>query len=117
MADDLRHRHRGLFWRRLEFRASDRGIWRVLVTFFRHAAGDQAEWALSRPAALRSLSMARHGPDPLHPGFARHRPGARLAFETGRPEALPPPAGRYRLHRVLVSIRTARAFPGDRLTQ
>src|SRR5690606_9013386 len=96
----LRHRHRGLLRRRLELRRARRGLHRLLHPVPRHAAGAATRRALPLPAALRHVSLARRGPDPLHlrPAPRRH-PGARLE-ERG---TLPVPARRHRLHRDLLS--------------
>ena len=62
-----------------------RSLCRIHHALFGHAAGDPARRHLPIAAALRPVSLAHHGSDPLRDGSAGHDPGARLAHrgETG----------------------------------
>ena len=69
--DHLRHRHGGLFLRRLQLRRRHgrpdvpARLCRIHFALFGHAAGHPARRDLPIAAALRPLSLAHHGPDPL----------------------------------------------------
>ena len=65
LPDHLRHRHRRLFRRRLELRASEGRIRRVHDALSRVCRRSSSRTASIEPAALRDVSLARHGPDPL----------------------------------------------------
>ena len=89
ISDHLRHGHGGLFLRGLQFRRRHGRsvlpprLCRVHDALFRDAAGHPARRNLSVAAALRALSLAHHGSDPLRARLARHVAGDRMADGKG----------------------------------
>ena len=118
MADDLRHRDRGLLLRVVQLREQgDQAVPGVHDALRGAPPGDPAGRALSVAAAIRDVPLAHRRPDPLPGGPARHDPGARVAggsADAGRSRrpALSPPPGRHRLRRLLVPDAADRAVPG-----
>ena len=115
ISDHLRHGHGGLFLRRLQFRRRHGRsvlpprICRVHDPLLGDAAGHPARRNLSVAAALRALSLAHHGSDPLRERLACHVAGDRMADGKGR-AALSAVAGRHRVRRLLVSDPAGRAI-------
>src|SRR5512142_1365865 len=112
MADHLRHRHRGLFWRRVELGTARGPVRLLLDPLPGHAPAHQARWAVRQPAAFWHVPLAYHGPHPLPEGSEsdHSRPG--LALGPGWRGPLPGPPGRHSFYRVLVPDRAARPLPG-----
>ena len=66
LADDLRHRHRGLLRRRLELGRQHGDVRHLFDAVPGDAAGDQAGWPVRGQHPLRDVPLARPGPDPVH---------------------------------------------------
>ena len=108
--DHLRHGHRGLFLRLVQFRRRARRTAATGSSPRRTAGLPQVirpDGLYQSQTAVRPVPLAHHGPDPLRAGPARDHPGAGLAQR--RP--LPAAAGRHRLGRILVSDPADRAVP------
>ena len=114
----LRHRHRGLFLRRLQFRRwrgrchHGQPLPRVLYALCRVTAGAAPRRHLSQPDPLRHVPLAPERPDPLRERPEGHHPGTGLAHREPQHPALPAAAGRHRLGRILVSDAADRAVRG-----
>ncbi|EUA34301.1 hypothetical protein I552_5084 [Mycobacterium xenopi 3993] len=65
VSHDLRHRHRGLFRRRLELRRARPGLHRVLDTVPRPAPDHPSRRPVPQPAAVRHVPLAPAGPHSL----------------------------------------------------
>ncbi len=79
VADHLRHRHRGLFRRRLEFETADTGSTVVYSTPYLGMPQVIKPDGFTWPTAVRDVPLARSGPDPVQAGLAGDDPGAGLA--------------------------------------
>ena len=93
--DDLRHGHRGLFLRLVQFRRrqGEGRLSRVHHALRGAGAGHPAGRALPVAAAVRDVSMAHHRSGSVQARFAGDDPGAGLAQRSAQGRALSAIAG------------------------
>jgi hypothetical protein len=120
----LRHRHRGLFLRGLQFRSAGAlgprqprpdgrsaiALPRIHHALYRPAAGDPARRRLQVAAAFRHVPLAHSGSRTLSQRSPRNDAGAGLALRR-QGATISAAAGRCRIRRVLVPDAADRAVP------
>ena len=102
--DDLRHRHRGLFLRLVQFRRRQgkRRLSRVHDALRGTAASHSARRALRVAAEIRNVPLAYRGSNQVQARPAGDYPGARLDGRSAQGRGVPAAAGRHRVSGVLV---------------